>query len=237
MADPANPGAYKPVPGGPHDPNNAAMGSRESVYHQRMVGSANQALNDIKNIVELPVGATTGTFGVGSSPGASMLSSAKSALLNKVADQDVQDFNSIVPGIERSLATIETAGLVPSNSFTGSFGSLLLRPGDTEYTKMGKLAQMRQIIEAGLEPALSNPRLGKDQKEFVNKMLADLKQAVPFSRNDVTQLRREQEKNPSMTIKDMIAGHNPGGKAAGKPKVVTQNGHTYTLNEATGEYE
>ena len=191
------------------------MGSRESTYFQRMVGSANQAIADINNVVALPVGATTGILGVGSSPGKSIFDSAKSTLLNKVASQDVQDYNSILPGLDRNLASIETAGLVPSGTFSESFGKLAMREGDTELTKLAKLAQMRQIIEKGLEPSLANGRISADQKTFVQKLIGDIQTAVPFTRNDVISLRAAQEKNPSTTLNDIIKKNNPGGKANG----------------------
>lgn len=202
----------QPIKGGPHDPASATMGSRESTYFQRMVGSANQAIADIQNVVQLPVGATTGVFGVGSSPGSSLLASARDTLKNTLASQDVQDYNSILPGLDRNLASIETAGLVPSGTFSESFSKLAMREGDTQLTKLAKLAQMRQIIEKGLEPSLANGRVSPDQKAFVQKMVADIQAAVPFTRNDVIALRAKQEKNPSITLNDIIKQNNPSGK-------------------------
>lgn len=247
-ADPNNPGGVRPIKGGPKDPDApASMGSREATYFNRMLGGANQAIADIKNIVALPIGATTGFFGVGASPGSSLLGSVKGVLTNKVASQDVQDFNSVLPGLERNLASIETAGLVPPQTFANSFSKLEMREGDTNLTKLGKLAQMRQIIEAGLEPAASNPRVSPKQLDFVNKMVSAVREAVPFTRQDVIALRRAQEKNPDATMSDIISQNGLGPKTsaktttaaapASKPKTVVQNGHTYTLNEATGEYE
>jgi hypothetical protein len=204
----------QPIKGGPHDPASATMGSRESTYFQRMVGSANQAIADIQNVVQLPVGATTGVLGVGASPGKSLLQAGMDTLKNTVASQDVQDYNSILPGLDRNLASIETAGLVPSGTFSESFSKLAMREGDTELTKLAKLAQMRQIIEKGLEPALANGRVSADQKAFVNKMISDVQSAVPFTRNDIIALRRGQEKNPSVTLGDIINQRNPGGKGS-----------------------
>lgn len=205
----------QPIKGGPHDPASATMGSRESTYFNRMVSSANQSIADIQNVVQLPVGATTGLFGVGASPGHSLLASAKGVLTNTLASQDVQDYNSILPGLDRNLASIETAGLVPPGTFAESFSKLAMREGDTHLTKLAKLAQIRQIIEKGLEPSLVNGRVSPDQKDFVRKMISDIQTAVPFTRNDVISLRRDQEKDPSVTLSDIIKKNNPGGKAAG----------------------
>lgn len=213
--DPNTPGGLRPIVGGPHDPNAPGnMGSREATYFNRMVGGANQALADIKNIVALPVGATTGIFGVGASPGSSLLGSVKGVLTNKLASQDVQDFNSVLPGLERNLASIETAGLVPPQTFTNSFAKLEMREGDTNLTKLGKLAQMRQIIEAGLEPVVANPRIPKSQRDFVQKIIDGIQELVPFTRQDVIRLRQAQEKNPSITMGDLVKQNGLGAPAA-----------------------
>jgi hypothetical protein len=244
--DPDNPGQLRPIKGGPKDPMTAPpMGSREAVFLNRVLGGANQAVAAIKNITELPVGASTGVLGIGASPGHSLFSSVKGALTNEIASQDVQDYNTMLPGIERNLASIESAGLVPSNTFMGSFGKLELRQGDTQMTKLRKLAEMRQIIEKGLEPSLENPRVQPSQKELIKKIIDMTKQAVPFEHSDITRLQRAQQTNPSTTLNDLIKQKitaKPGAPTAppvpgSKPKSVTQNGHTYTLNDATGEYE
>ncbi len=206
----------KPIIGSKADPNAPVVpGSREAIFHDRMVNSANQVVGDLKNVVELPIGASTGILGVGGSPGKSIFDSAKSTLLNTVASQDVQDYNSILPGLDRNLASIEANGLVPSGTFSDSFSKLALREGDTELTKLAKLAQVRQIVENGMTPSLSSTRITADQKNFIKTMLDDLKKAVPFTRNDIIALRREQEKNPSATLNDLIKRNNPGGKANG----------------------
>jgi len=211
-ADPENPGHIRPIVGGPHDPNAPqASGSRESIFRQRVLNGAKLALGDIQNIVELPVGASTGILGVGAAPGHSILASAKGALTNEVAPQEVQDYNSIITGIERNLASIETSGMVPSQTFTNSFGSLALRPGDTEFTKLGKLAQMRQIIENGLDPVLHDSRVPAEQKQYVQDLVKQIQTVVPFTRHDVTMLQRAQDQNPAFTLGDLMKQKGLGG--------------------------
>lgn len=205
------------IPGGPADPNKPQptnFSGREAQMFQRVVSSANEAAQTIKNITELPEGASTGWLGVGASPGTGILASAKGVLTNKLASQDVQDFNTMLPGLGRSLATIGTAGLAPPGSLTEGFDKLQLREGDTGYTKLRKLAEYRQIVEKGLETNLDNPRIPKEQKDVVRRIIAVTREAVPFTHSDITQLQRRQQQNPDLTLQDIIE-QNGLGKSSG----------------------
>lgn len=207
------------IPGGSADPNAPqAGGAREAVFRGRVLNAASQAIETIKNIIELPTGASSGFFGVGASPGRSLLASAKGALTNRIAPQEAQSYNVMLSGVTRNMATIEGAGLVPSDTFTGAFNALELREGDTEATKLQKIAEMRQTITAGLRPVLSDPRVPPVQKEFVRELIQEVEQAVPFTVTDVTKLLRET--NPQTTIADVIKARglsSTGAQAAPAP--------------------
>jgi hypothetical protein len=192
-----------PIKGGSKD-SEKPMTGREAQMFGRIVTSANLGVQAVKNVVELPTGASTGIFGVGASPGKSLLDSGKGVLTNKLSSQDTQDYNVMISGLSRNLSTMETQGIAPQGSFTESFNSVQLREGDTQMTKLRKLAEARQIIEKGLEPALDNPRLPESQKSEVRKLIADVQQAVPFEQHDLTVLRRIQSTHPGMTLQDVI---------------------------------
>ena len=219
-------GNLAPIPGGPADPNGngKGLGGRESVMFQRVVNSANSAATALQNISELPVGASTGTLGVGSSPGHSVLGSTKSMLLNKLASQDVQDYNTMLAGVSRNLSTIETAGLAPNGSLTQSMDAIQLREGDTEITKLRKMAEMRQIVEKGIEANLANPKLPNEQKQLVQSIIDQTKQAIPFTQHDITELVKKQAKNPAMTLQDLISqkGLRPANAAASTQQPAAQ---------------
>lgn len=193
------------------------LGSREGVMFQRVMNSANSAATALKNIAELPVGSSTGLLGIGSSPGHSLYESTKSALLNKVASQDVQSYNTMLAGVSRNLSTIETAGLAPNGSITASMDSIQLRENDTELTKLRKLAEMRQIIEKGIEPNLANPKLPQAQKDLVRGIVKQVSEAIPFTQHDLTDLAKRQQTNPAFTLQDLIKkqGLRPDAPAQG----------------------
>jgi len=199
--DPNNPGALRPIVGGPHDPNatSAGMDSRSSVMFNRVAASANEAVTALKNIAELPVTTSTGWFG-GAQPATTLMGSVKSVLGQKITSQEAQDYKTMIAGVSRSLSTIETAGLAPNGSITHSMDSITLNEGDSQLTKLRKLAETRQIIEKGIEPNLSNPKLAPAQRQLIERIVSDVQQAIPFTQHDITKL--QQSKNPNATLMD-----------------------------------
>lgn len=199
--DPSTPGALRPVPGGPHDPNavSSGMDSRSAVMFNRVASSAQSALKSIQNITQLPITTSSGWFGT-AEPGHSLMSSVKSVLGQKVTSQEAQDYKTMVAGVARNLSTIETAGLAPNGAITNSMNSVLLNEGDTQMTKLRKLAEMRQIVEEGLKPQLANPKLAPTQKQLIQNIITGVQQAVPFTHSDITALQRS--KNPQATVMD-----------------------------------
>lgn len=194
-----------PIPGGPKDPAAKAaapMGSREAAIFQRQLNSAAQSTNAIKSIMSMPSGATTGFLGVGSAPGHSPLQATVDTLRNATSSQDTQNYNTIIPGIDRSLATIETSGMVPPGTFTQGFGNLAFREGDSEETKLHKLAEMRQIVDTGMETAQNNPRVPTEQKAYIQQIRDNIKSAVPFTHADLFQLAND--KQPGETLADVV---------------------------------
>lgn len=189
---------------------------REKIFSERILTSANEAGKAIKNITELPVGASSGVFGVGGGPGHSLLGSAKGALTNSMSSQEVQDYNTMLAGVRRNLATIESVGLAPSGALTEGFSSLELRAGDTNLTKLRKLAEMRQIIDAGLEVQLADPAIPDSIKSVMHKVQDTVSKAVPYTQSDVTTLQRAQRRNPDLTLEQLIGqqGLRPGNDAS-----------------------
>lgn len=211
------PGTYEYIPGGPADPNKPQptnFSGREAQMFQRVLSSASEANAAIQNIMELPMGASSGVFGVGASPGTGMLASAKGVLTNKLSSQETQDYESMMPGLGRSLSTIETAGLAPNGALTGQMGKLDLREGDTGYTKLRKMAEYRQIVVKGIETNLDNPRIPKEQKDVVRRIISEVKATIPFTHHDITELQRRQLKNPDLTIAQLVQGQGLGASSS-----------------------
>jgi hypothetical protein len=221
-ADPAAPPGVRqlrPIAGGPHDPNGGGgQGSRSELMFNRVVSAANEATAALKNISDLPITSSTGIFGTAQA-GTSLLGSARSVLAQKVTGQEAQDTKVMFAGVARALGAIETSGLQVNGSLIHSMESVTLNEGDTQMTKLRKLAEVRQIVEKGLEPNLSNPKIPEAQKEMVRGIIRDVQAAVPYTHGDITRL--QQSKNPQATISDFAksSGVQPGA-ATVKPGTV-----------------
>lgn len=203
------------IPGGPADPDTkmGTMGNREAVQVSRVLGGANQAMNDLKNVVQMPLTASSGFFG-GRKQGPGLFDAGREVLANKMTSQEAQSYNVLSAGFQRSLAAIEAMGLMPNGTLTHQMDAVVFKEGDSQLTKLQKFAQTRQIVDAGLETIMSNPRMPEAQKEEARRIRTELNNAVPFTQTDLIKLQNAQLENPNATLKDVQAA-NPS--LAAKP--------------------
>lgn len=192
----------------------SGLDSRSGALFQRVLSSANEASSAIDNITNLPFGASSGILGIGASPGTSWAASAKGVLTNKLASQEVQSYMTMLPGLAKNLAMVESGGLQTAQSLNDVFNKLELREGDTGYTRLHKLAEYRQIVEKGIEPYLHNPRIPQEQKDEIQSMIDGLRTSIPFSHNDVTGLERAHQQHPEMTFGEYIASQGLSKKSS-----------------------
>jgi len=185
------------------------LGNRGEVMFQRVIMAGNNAAQTAQNIMELPMTTTGGLWG--SVPqGTGMLSAPLSALTNKMTSQEVQEYIPMMAGVNRNLAQIEAAGLMPSGTLTHAMDALQLREGDTYLTKMRKLAEFRQIVEKGLETYLDNPKLAPEQKAATQKIIGQMSAAIPFTHHDVTTFERAGQGNPETTFGEYVKSQGLG---------------------------
>lgn len=210
---------FKPdaMPGG----TGGALGSRESTILTRTLTNANEAAQDLQNVTELPTSASKGLFG-GRKPGTSLLGAGAESLTNMMTSQDVQSYNVLASGFQRSLAGIEAAGLAPGNVLSDQMGKVLLSEGDTEFTKMQKLAQTRQIIERGLDPVLANPKLAPAQRQLVTKIVGQIRSAVPYTQHDLTALKTTWNNGDDGATIQSVMAKNPAPTSAAAGGAPTQ---------------
>jgi hypothetical protein len=132
------------------------------------------------------------------------MDAAKEVLANKMTGQEAQSYNVMATGFQRSLAAIESAGLAPTGSLTHQMDAVLFKEGDTNLTKLQKLAQTRQIVEAGLETTIANPRVPKEMREHAENIVTNIRKSVPFTQRDLLRLDQGQKQNPNLTLKEVI---------------------------------
>lgn len=181
----------------------ATLGNRESVFINRIGIASNETAKDLKNIVKIPLTTSRGVFG-GRQQGGSLFDAGKESLANAMTTQDVQSYNILASGLQRNLAAIEAAGLAPSGSLTHQMDAVIFKNGDTNYSKLQKLAQIKQIANAGIETTLSNPRLPEKQVKHFEDILNEINQAVPFDNADLITLQQSHQTNPNVTINDIV---------------------------------
>lgn len=202
------------------------MTGREYMMTSRIVSAADLGTAALQNIIEMPVGSSTGFFGVGSAPGHGLMQSAGDSLRNTLSSQDTQLYNTKIAGLTRNLAMIESAGLMPQGSLTDSMSAVIARQGDTESTVLGKLAEARQIIEKGTQATLNNPRLPPAVRQEMQDTLSALATAIPFNQHDVQELVNSQTKGAKKTINDVISDRKLREAKDNAPE--TPMGGTYT---------
>lgn len=211
------PGKLEFIPGGPADPNTkeGKLGNRESVYLSRVMNASNEVAKDLENVVRLPLTSSTGIFG-GRQQGGSLLSAGKESLTNAMTSQEVQSYNTLASGFQRNLASIEAAGLAPSGTLSHQMDAVMFKQGDTNMTKLQKLAQTRQIVEAGLETALANPRVPDAQRTEIKRVIDNVRKSVPFNNGDILKLTQAQQIDPAATLNTVL------GKGGGKSSIQNQ---------------
>jgi hypothetical protein len=240
----------------------AGLGSREGIFVNRILIAANEATKDLANIARLPIQSDTGFFG-GRKQGPGLLDAGKESLTKAMTTQEVQSYQVRSTGLQRSMAAIEAAGLAPGGVLSTQMEAVQAHNGDSQQTRMEKLAQTRQIIDAGLETTLANPKLSDQQRTHINEIVASLHKSIPFTLADIDKLGKLQEVDPNTTMNQVIkmrglnkssgpaispaAGPAPGGAAAslralGAPSgaISTQadydalpSGATYTAPDGT----
>lgn len=215
-----------PVSGGAKDPDAPhAMGANQTNQFLRTINASRQAVADLGNVMDLPVGASTGYFGgVGASKGHSIGSTMAANLANKLNGTDQRNYNTIMAGLNQNLSALETFGLAPRGALVGSMDRLAIQPTDDEGNALVKLAQARQIVEQALQTHISNnPTLSDKQRATLQPILDSIQSQVPFTVRDILKLQNNPDSPQTLT--DLVKARGFGA-AAPTPTHATSAGGT-----------
>jgi hypothetical protein len=204
---------------------NGGAGGRSVVYNGRIVASGNEVAAALKNITDLPVQSNAGLFGSGKPSSDGLLSAGVAGLKNSLNDDQIKTYNTMWTGVSRNLGTLETSGLATTGNLVASIDKLQFVPGDNGYNALRKLAEVRQITEAALEPKLEDPAVPTQQKQFISGIIDKVRQAVPYTHADLTKFKNEQTKNPELTFSDFAN------------KTVNKNSHTVVNSGSETSYD
>lgn len=218
----------------------AGASARSQQIYNRVLTGAEESVADLGNIAELPANASAGWFG-SVKPGTTLMTAPMSVLANKLSSQDVQSYNVLSSGFQRNLASIETSGLAPTGAFVDQLAKLNFSETDTQYTKMQKLAQIRQVVEQGLKSTMNDPKFPPAQLAQAQALLDKVRTVVPYTQHDLTSLKsRWQNGDEGATIQDVMA-KNPTPVAApaapaGGVGAAVKPGGKLVYNPATGGF-
>lgn len=202
LDDNGNPVAI-PITGSPTDPDfKRPMSAVERRYFQTSLNSATGAIAELNNVMNLKTGANAGIMGIGAHNGQSALGTVAANARNAIASEDVQLYNTRINNLSRMMATVENTGRMPPGTAVEAINQMQLQPGDTEATRLTKLAQGRQNLDAALNTWLNTAPLNGESKAYVYSLLAKLHTAIPFTVEDVDSW--QQSKDPHATIKDEV---------------------------------
>jgi hypothetical protein len=194
-----------PITGGDKDPNTQKpMSAVERRYFQTSANSATGAIAELGNVMNLKTGANAGVMGLGAHNGQSALGTVAANARNAIAAEDVQLYNTRINNLSRMMAIVENTGRMPPGTAVESINQMQLQPGDTEYTRLTKLAQGRQNLDAALNTWLHTANLNADSKSYMYDLLSKLHNTIPFTIEDVD--KWAQSKDPHKTIKDEVKG-------------------------------
>ena len=188
---------------------------------QQMVGRITLAGNEVSrsaaNLMEMKSSGNAGWLGIGKEQPHGILNSAKSALANVMSADDTRSYNIKVAGVTRNLAAIEAAGNMPPGSLTSQMGAVIAQPGDTDINRLERMAEIRQIADAGLESILTQPSISKAQIDQINGIRDKIAKSIPFTQHDVEMLK--QSKDPTVTMTDLMKQQGLGKQTPTPPDV------------------
>lgn len=201
-------GLLKSPPGG-----GAGGGGRQAVMNARILSAAKEGLQDLRNVMELPISANVGLLGLGGQQEHGLLSAPKNFLTREVSSQNQQDYAVMQDGLGRAAAMMESQGLAPAGSLVSAVTNhLAFQPGETYLTRLRKVAQARQTFEQALEATQSNAGLTPEQKQLAADMIQQVQQAIPFTQHDITELEKSKNKHASVaTVSGFAQQQGLGG--------------------------
>jgi muramidase (phage lysozyme) len=221
-------GSWRDLKGNPTDipvdaqPITPSAGRQEATQINAMISAGNEAIGELNNLRELPIGATTGFFaGVGRD--ARTTAEAWSRAFGSVlSSEDSKDVRTSALGIQRELASIEASG-----RSTGLVGLQRLNDealpmvGDSGEVVLRKYAQIRQVIERNIHMILAKSNIDPGQRKGLEENLDEVKKAIPFTVHQVNEMKKRLRSGSPESVAD-YAKRMIGGDQGEAPEVTRE---------------
>lgn len=196
--------------------SSSGTGTRDAYGFGEIVSTAaNEAASSLVNLQTLPASVTSGLAGGRETK--SVFTAPVDALINSYITKDEeQTYNVEATNLARYIAQVQKGGRVVGASETAETQKgLLIKAGDSQFTRLTKMANGRQKLERAIEVRLASPRTPEGLKEIYRKNLEDIRTAVPFTVADVNAMARAKDKKK--TFAQMYPEIGLGGEGSPKP--------------------
>ena len=179
--------------------------TREARYADTVAIAGNEAATSIHNIVSLPITVSGGMFAGKSKT--TWFNAPIEALKNSVTPEDVQRYNTEIDNVGKYYATMLSGGLQTSKGAADQFSEQFrIKEGDKEYTKLTKLAQMRQTFDRAAEIKINSKATPEEQKALWEDWRAQVQKDIPITVADINKLSNEQKSGKGKKLISDVIG-------------------------------
>jgi hypothetical protein len=179
---------------------NGQGGGKESPAASRVVQAFTQASDALTNVARLPITTTGPMFQ--QKQFNNILTAPLSALNQEMSDTTSQKMQTRMVGVARSLAALESGGAATGLvGLANSIESGVAIPAGAKLdVALDKLAEMRRIVESSSEAQLSDKNLSEDRKDLIRSKLELVRQAIPYTQEDLDKASSAAKKHPNATF-------------------------------------
>ena len=206
-----------------------------------VVAASNEAAATMSNLMLLPFKSKTGMFA--NTQTNTLFTAPFGAMANKITDEDAQIYNVESRKLAYNLAQLMSGGRAVRQGDVGEMVKVVqIAPGDTLLTAATRIAEARQIAERTVAERIASPNTPKELKEVLSENVQLIKNAVPFTVNDINNFRNSKSKKATFgdvldskfkvtkfnSEEDMEAAHKAGTLHEGDSVIVNGVPGTYT---------
>jgi len=151
-----------------------------------------QATKDIVNIATQPKDSMLGTFaGLTGTSGTGLVDALSRSFARRLTKSDERSFEQLVAGLESSVASVLGGGSATAASVgrMKQYEKQMPRENDSPEAAAVFLARIKQELHTAAENFPTRPGVSKEQIAQVNKYVADLDKAVPWSVEDINKAK------------------------------------------------
>jgi hypothetical protein len=168
-----------------------SAGAAPGSVNARMAGRQTEAINaagiHLQNMMDLPAGASIGTFSDLATHGVTGLGSAWRALgAQKVTAEEDRTFQQFAAGLEQELAVLASSGGgAGAGRMVQELQTIRPKSGDSKTAMLSYLALAKQSLEVAEQGLQVWPAASQEQKDLAKSRIEEIQKVVPWSVSDV----------------------------------------------------